>query len=173
MTTRIAAPGERVTVLLDGLSIATGAGALGGAGMTLTRGQTFVVTDALIEASRDRNGDLGWPKLVHDEAAQLAFWGRRMLAPAPPPGFLARAAEDVVEDLTVPEYGTPDWAEARETARKAAWNVEAPRERALARAAVERRFGAAPLTSSTTWSDPAERERLETIARAVDERARR
>ena len=162
MTSRIAAPGERVTVLLDGLSIATGAGALGGAGMTLTRGQTFVVTDALIEASRDRNGRLGWPALVHDEAAQLAFWGRRMLAPA----------DDVVEDLTVPEYGTPDWEEARETARKAAWRIENPQERALARAAVERRFGAAPLTSSTTWSDPAERERLDAIARAADERAR-
>lgn len=163
MTSRIAAPGERVTALLDGLSIATGAGALGGAGMTLARGQTLVVTDALIEASRDRNGAIGWPALVHDEAAQLALWGRRMLAPA----------DDVVEDLTVPEYGTPDWAEAREAARKAAWNVEDPRERALARAAVERKFGAAPLTSSTTWTDPAERERLEVIARAADERARR
>ncbi|MBD8218339.1 hypothetical protein IFU40_06800 [Microbacterium sp. CFBP 13617] len=130
--------------------------------MTLTRGQTFVVTDALIEASRDRNGALGWPALVHDEAAQLAFWGRRMLTPA----------DDVVEDLGVPEYGTPDWEEARETARKAAWRIEDPQERALARAAVERRFGAAPLTSSTTWSDPAERERLEEVARAADERAR-
>lgn len=162
MTSRSAAPGERVTVLLDGLSIATGAGALGGAGLTLTRGQTFVVTDALIEASRDRNGDLGWPKLVHDPEAQAAFWGRVMLAPA----------DDVVEDLSVPEYGTPDWEEARETARKAAWRIENPQERALARAAVERKFGAAPLTSSTTWSDPAERERLEGIARAADERAR-
>ncbi|MBD8205092.1 hypothetical protein IFU08_09775 [Microbacterium sp. CFBP 8790] len=139
----------------------TGRGTLGGAGMTLARGKVFVVTSDLVEASRDRNGDPGWPALVHDEEKQTAFWGRRMLAPA----------DDVTEDLSIPERGSAAWEEAREAARVAAWRIEDPRERALARAAVERRYGPAPLTSSTTWSDPAERERLDASARAADARA--
>lgn len=46
-------------------------------------------------------------------------------------------------------FGDPDWAEQREAARRRAWAILDPAERAAAREAVEREYGPAPSTSNT------------------------
>lgn len=48
------------------------------------RGQTVTVTDAMLDQSKDRNGD-SWLDLVDDEAAQIARYGHRLIARGPCP----------------------------------------------------------------------------------------
>ena len=65
-------------------------------------------------------------------------------------------------------FGDPDWQEQREAARKRAWAILDPTERAAAREAVEREYGPAPSTSSTLsapTSSPQERAAAEQRAR--------
>lgn len=51
-------------------------------------------------------------------------------------------------------FGDPQWAEEREEARKRAWSLQDPEERAAARAAVEAEYGPAPSTSKALNSAP-------------------
>lgn len=44
------------------------------------RGQTVTVTAEMIDLTTDRNGD-SWLDDVDDEAAQVARWGQRLIAP--------------------------------------------------------------------------------------------
>lgn len=44
------------------------------------RGQTVTVTAEMLELTTDRNGD-SWLDDVDDEAAQVARWGQRLIAP--------------------------------------------------------------------------------------------
>lgn len=107
--------------------------------LTLTRGDRIVVTTEMISAAVDRNGDPGWVALVHDAERQVRRWGRVHLAPGEPPA-----------DLQPWEYGTPDWAEAREEARKAAWKEVDPQRRAAALQRVHAVYGPPPVTSTIT-----------------------
>ncbi|MFK3678696.1 hypothetical protein ACI2IP_13270 [Microbacterium sp. NPDC090218] len=124
-------------------------------GMQLFRGDTVTVQRSWIEASRDGSGQLTWPTLVHDPDEQVRRWGRVRLAPGPFP-----------EEASRYERGTPDWAEAREQARKAAWAEPNAERRAAALAEVAREFGPPPVTSTivSTTPDPS-------IKRAAEQRA--
>jgi hypothetical protein len=107
--------------------------------LQITRGDRIVVTEELIEASRDRNGNLTWPAMVHDEAAQLRRWGKIHLAPGEPPA-----------DMQPWIYGDASWSEAREVSRRAAWAETDPQRRAAALQKVTEVFGAPPTTSTVT-----------------------
>lgn len=65
-------------------------------------------------------------------------------------------------------YGSPDWQEQREAARKRAWAVMDPDERAAARKAVELEYGPAAPTSNTLSAPTSSPEQ-----RAADEQRRR
>jgi hypothetical protein len=106
-------------------------------GAALARGSVLTVTSAIVEAGRDRNGN-SWLDLVDDVDGQAARWGQKMFARGPWP--------DGAEPWTP---GAPDWFEAREQARRAAWAIVNPDERQAALRNVERRYGAAPTTSTT------------------------
>lgn len=138
---RLPEPGETIHCLETGLTIATGQGWLAG-GAVLNRGQNIVVTTALLEANRDRGGRYRGPGLAHSPEAQLAVHGRLLFAPGPAP------------DDMVPEHGTAEWRMAREAARQAAWAEADPERRAAALAAVNAKFGAAPVTSTIINSTP-------------------
>lgn len=64
-------------------------------------------------------------------------------------------------------YGDPEWQEAREAARRRAWAILDPAERAAAREAVEREYGPAPSTTKTLNSAP------DPAARAASEQRQR
>jgi hypothetical protein len=143
-------PGDVVHVLESGMTIPRTTSLWGGApALQLTRGDVFTVTAEMIEASRDRNGRVTWPAMVHDEAAQVRRWGTVRLRPGNAP-----------EGMQPWTYGSPDWAEARETARRAAWAEPNPERRAEALQHVTEVYGAAPTTSTTlnTARTPSERE---------------
>ncbi|MGX1701704.1 hypothetical protein [Microbacterium sp. NPDC055357] len=160
---RIVSPGEEVYCVAHGLTISTSTGGvLGGRFVTLRPGQTFVVTAAMIEASRDRHGRIGWPAWVHDEAEQVRRWGKVMLRPGRP-----------AEDFVPWRFGSEEWAEARETARRRAWAQDSPAEQRAALAEVERVYGPGRKTSFTTnkqrYGTPSEHaasEQAEAFARA-------
>lgn len=105
--------------------------------LTLTRGDRIVVTPEMIDAAKDRHGSPGWVELVHDPERQVRRWGKVHLAPGEPP-----------EDMPRWEVGTPDWAEAREEARKAAWQEVDPQRRAAALQRVHDVYGPPPVTST-------------------------
>ncbi|MET2012358.1 hypothetical protein ABXJ56_12445 [Microbacterium chocolatum] len=132
-------PGTVVHCLDDrGITIPQSVTIFGEHALTFTRGDTFVVTEKMLDAARDKFGNPGGVWLAADEPEQVRRWGRVRLR-------LGAAPRDL-ESWT---YGTPQWASAREEARIAAWAVSDPVERAQARRAVEERFGPAPTTSTT------------------------
>lgn len=147
-------PGSIAHCLATGTTISTGAGWLAG-GVVLNRGQNVVVTTAMLEATRDAGGRYTGVALVNDPAAQLARHGRVLFAPGEAPADM------------VPEHGTAEWRMAREAARQAAWSESDPARRNAALAAVNSKFGPAPITSTTisTTPDPS-------IAAAEAQRAR-
>lgn len=73
-------------------------------------------------------------------------------------------------------YGDAEWEASRESARRRAWSVSDPQERAAARAEVERVYGPAPTTSQSVdirehYTERQAREQAERRARgAVDRR---
>lgn len=136
---RLPVPGETIHCLESGLTISTGGGWITG-GAVLARGQNLVVTTQLLEANRDALGRYGGPGLVHHPDEQMAVHGRLLFAPGPAP-----------DDMTA-ETGTAEWVEQREVARRAAWAEPDPARRTDALAEVERKYGAAP-TTSTHWKN--------------------
>lgn len=151
---RLPEPGSIVHCLVTGTTISTGQGWLAG-GAVLNRGQNVVITAAMLDATRDAGGRYTGVALVNNPDAQLARHGRILFAPGEAPA-----------DMTF-EPNTREWREAREAARTSAWTESDPARRAAALAEVERRFGPAPVTSTTisTTPDPS-------IALAEQQRAR-
>jgi hypothetical protein len=151
-------PGDQFHVLVSGFTIHTKPNSFTSTAAVLDRGATVTVTDDLIEASRDRFGNLGWPAILHDPEAQVRRWGRVHIAPGPAPAGLQRW-----------EYGDARWADDRARARATAWAETDPDERARKLGELERVYGPAALTSKTTavfrpGEHPTERQ-----ARAQDE----
>ncbi|MGV8976546.1 MAG: hypothetical protein ACOH17_00725 [Cellulomonas sp.] len=129
-------PGEQFHFLASGFTFATSVGFLG-TGTVSTRGRTVTATQALLDASHDKNG-ASWLDLVDDPQAQTARWGHEV--------FGRGNAPEGIESW-VP--GDPEWYSQREEARSAAWSLPTGRARKDALAAVQARFGAAPRTSKT------------------------
>lgn len=98
------------------------------------RGQTITITQALLDASVDRNND-SWLDLTEED--QQARYGvvRWRRGPAP----------DDMESWT---RGTAEADMAREAARKLAFSIADPQAQALALAEVYKKFGRKP-TSRT------------------------
>jgi hypothetical protein len=118
-------------------------------GRVFRRGEEFTLSADDIASTLDTNGE-SW---IDNELARPD--GRVAAGPWP-------------EGQPNWTFGSPDWAEAREIARQAAWAEGDPAERARKRAEVELQFGAAPSTSRTIaapLSSPQER--------AADEQRRR
>lgn len=147
------APGDTIHALVTGTTFATGSSLMSASHVT-TRGESYVVTQKLIEASRDAGGRSWLRHLISDEA-QLRRWGEVRFGIGPAP-----------EGMTA-ERGTAEHREQREAARREAWGMPTAQARADALAAVESRFGPAPTTSTTisTSPDPS-------IAAAAAQRAR-
>jgi hypothetical protein len=128
----------------DGLTIPRTTSMWGGLPAIITRrGESYILTEEMLKASKNRFGQVGWPAVVADPDGQIRKWGRQYLAPGPAPAGL----ESWV-------HGSTEWREARERARREAWAQPSDAERAYALAEVQRRFGDAPVTSSTLNSAP-------------------
>jgi hypothetical protein len=127
-------PGDKVHVLAefayqDELSWVSG--------KVARRGQTIEVTEALIEASKDRFGR-SWLDLVDDPAGQVAVYGKEIIGRGPFPAGLVP---------TQPR--TLDHREARLEAARAARELPKGPERDDALAKVEKLYGPAEPTSRT------------------------
>lgn len=147
------AAGDQIHAKVTGVTFAVGRGFTSASHVT-ARGETYTVTAALIDASRDAGGRSWLRHLVSDEA-QLRRWNEVRFGIGPAP-----------EGMTA-EPGTAEHREQREAARREAWGMPTAQARADALAAVESRFGPAPTTSTTisTSPDPS-------IAAAAAQRAR-
>lgn len=121
-------PGDTIHFLIDGLSFPRDSRYVS-SGVVSRRGLVAVVTDRLLEANKDRNGDC-WLDLIDDSEAQQKRWGQVAFARGPWP-----------KDLETLVPGSPEFREAREEARKEAWAASTEREREANLAAVEARFG--------------------------------
>ncbi len=150
---RLPRAGEQVHALVTGTTLATG-GPHGGT--VLTRGQTFTITDAMLELSKNRFGEHSGVALVHDAEAQIEKYGEVRFAPGPAPA-----------DLQPWTPGSPEWAAAREQARREAHSLPTEDARRAALAEVQQRFGAAPSTTVTLnkATDPSVRAAEEQQAR--------
>lgn len=137
---RLPRAGEQVHARVTGTTLATG-GPYGGT--VLMRGQTFTVTDAMLELSKNRFGQYSGVALVHEPEAQIEKYGEMRFAPGPAPA-----------DLDPWTPGTAEWRVAREQARREAWALPTAEGRRAALAEVQRRFGAAPSTTTTLNQAP-------------------
>jgi len=155
--------GEQVHVLRSGLSIHTGEGTmLSVRAVILQRGQTITITSSMLDAHRDRHGELsGWIGIVHDEDAQVRRFGE----------VIARAGE-APADLKPWTRGDADWQVARDRARRDAYS-RPEGERAAALAAVDAEYGPAANTSTETaryrehFTERQAREQSERIRRGI------
>lgn len=136
------APGDTVHCLKTGTTVHTG-GQFMASGVVLTRGDNVVITQALLDANRNRLGEPVGVALAGDPQAQLAKWGE-----------LRFALGEAPADLRPWIVGDPNWAEQRERARRAAHRETDPDRRAEALSAVTRIYGAAPVTSTSRTLGP-------------------
>lgn len=102
------------------------------------RGMSITITEAMLDASRDRYGET-WLTAIADPTEQSRRWGWPRFAPGPAP-----------EGMEPWVHGDALWAEQREQARRDAHALPTAEARRDALAAVEARFGAALPTSRTT-----------------------
>ena len=137
-------PGDTIHVLAGGILAF---------GIAWRRGDTFTLTPEMVASTVDLAGHTWLDDL--SENAQVRRWGapRFGLGVFPP-------------EMHPWLPGTRDWAEARETARRAAHQLLDPRERVAALREVERTYGS-PTTSKTLNAAPDPSARL-----ADDQRAR-
>ncbi|MDR6691316.1 hypothetical protein J2X55_002228 [Microbacterium sp. 1154] len=136
-TIRLPQPGEEVHCLVPGTVLYNGD--VFGGGEPLRAGQVFIVTAAMIEASRDRHGQYRGVSLVHEPEMQQALYkGKILFAPGRP-----------ADDFVPWTYGDAVWAEAREIARREAHAKPTDAERRQALAEVHRKYGPA---ANTSWS---------------------
>lgn len=137
-------PGDVIHGLDEGgISIARSENIFGRASVILRRGDELVVDEEMIDASRDRHGNLTWPVLVLDELAQVEKWGTVRLRAGRAPA-----------DLRPWTHGSALWRELRERARREAHARTTAEARADALAEVERVYGAAPSTTTTLNKAP-------------------
>lgn len=136
-TGRSAQPGDEVTCAASGVTIHTGQFSMGG-GVVLSRGDVFVLTSPMIEASRDRSGEPTWTALIHDPAAQIEKWGCVR--------FLLGRHD--LEPWAAP--GDARWELEHRKATDAARSIVNPDERAAALAQIRERFGQKPVSTSYT-----------------------
>ncbi|WP_447647960.1 hypothetical protein [Microbacterium forte] len=135
-------PADIIHAKLTGTTFATGRGFMSASHVTKA-GENIVVTQQLIDASRDAGGR-SWLRHLVSEEAQLAAWREVRFG-------LGTAPEGV---RTWNRRGDADWVEQREAARREAWSQPTAEARAEALAAVEKRFGPAPTTSVTLNTTP-------------------
>ncbi|MFF8187856.1 hypothetical protein ACF044_11435 [Microbacterium sp. NPDC016588] len=98
--------------------------------LALRRADSFVVTAVMLAADVNVHGKPGWSILVHDEDAQLAKWGRVMLAPGEAP-----------DNMEPWEHGDAFWKEARNAARDIAFKEPDETKRRELFAEISRRYG--------------------------------
>jgi hypothetical protein len=130
------APGDQFHAKLSGVTFATGGG-FASSGHVSQAGETYTVTQQLIDASLDSRGQ-SWLSIIGDDAAQLERWGAVRFGLGP-------AAPDAPTWSTV---GDPDWHAARDTARAEAWAMPTAEARNAALAAMHAKFGPAPSTAT-------------------------
>ncbi len=129
---RVLKVGETFHAIHDGLTIATTVQLFGGSPAIITRrAQSYVVTEDMLEASKNKFGEIGWPALVHDADAQRRRWGTVYLAPGAAPAEM---------ESFLP--GGREANEARENAMLTAGQIADPYERGAAIKRVKARFGA-------------------------------
>lgn len=135
-------PADIIHAKLSGITLATGRGFMSASHVTKA-GENIVITSQLIDASYSASGR-SWLSHLVSEEAQLAAWNevRFGLGPAP------------ADAATWNRRGDADWVEQREAARREAWAQPTAEARAEALAAVEKRFGPAPTTSTIISSTP-------------------
>ncbi|WP_350352498.1 hypothetical protein ABS642_05155 [Microbacterium sp. A8/3-1] len=136
-------PGDQFHAVMTGCTFSTGGGFLASSHVS-TAGETYTVTQQLIDASRDRYGD-SWLIYLASDEAQIQKWGavRFRLGPAP---------EGIA---TWNQRGDADWTQQREAAKAEAWGLPTAEARAAALAAVDARFGPAVTTATySKYTDP-------------------
>lgn len=131
-------PGDRISFLVHGLShhrVISGMHT----GVVSRRGDELTVTTDLLDANRDRNGDLpAWLRLLHDPEGQVRHFGQQVVSDS---------AWDKSLLLTLP--GEPEHEDARREAIRTANLIEDKADRKAALRDVEAMFGPAPSTSRT------------------------
>jgi hypothetical protein len=107
-------------------------------GVVSAYGDETLLTVALYDLGRDRNG-FSWWDVLDDEADQSRRWGRRMICRGPWPHDEPRL-----------EPGSVEWEIAQQVARQGAASIpdDETRRAALARVAAE--YGPAPASNRTT-----------------------
>ena len=125
--TKTPTPGEQFH-FLKSMAFPTDLTSSGG-GTVSRRGQVATVTEKLLEAGRDRNGDC-WLDLLHYPEKQEARWGSVVIVPGLPD-----------KDFDCFEKGSVEEDMAREAARTIAAAIPDPAECQRALAAVTRQFG--------------------------------
>lgn len=138
MTTKTTplAPGDTIHWVRSGLIYRTSE-STHAASEVSKRGTALVITEAILAAGYDRNGENSPWDLADDEAGQVARWGA--------PGF---ARGPVPEGMTLYTPGSTEADVAHSEARTAAWAQADPERRAEALRALKQEFG--NLTTSTT-----------------------
>ncbi|MFT4282018.1 hypothetical protein [Microbacterium sp.] len=121
------------------------------------RGASLKLTADMIERSVSADGT-SWLDRVDD-----------------PDGRIGRGEWPATEPRWV--YGDPEWQAERESARRRAWAVSDPEERAAARAEVQRVYGDGPTTSQSVdiaehYTERQAREQAERRARGLVDRTR-
>ncbi|WP_230006080.1 hypothetical protein, partial [Microbacterium sp. Bi128] len=137
---RVLEVGETFHAIHDGLTLPCTTQLWGGRPAIITkRSSTYTLDTEMVEASRDKFGNLTWTTRVYDEQAQVQKWGRVYLRPGAAPegmeSFVGRGRE---------------WSEQRELAVMKAQAISDPYERGLAMAAVTKRFGTPPNPNAST-----------------------
>ena len=127
--------GKRFHFLATGVTFLVSTKSAGG-GAVSTRGDELVITEDMLEANTDRNGWC-WLELLTDQAAQVARYGRQLIAEGPRP-----------EGMLSTEPGSPEHTEARSRALAEAFAENEPEDRLTALANVRSTYG--NLTTSTT-----------------------
>lgn len=136
-------PGDTIHALKTGVTFATGQGFISASHVSRA-GENYVVTQKIIDASYSNSGRSWLAHLVSDEA-QIAAWGEVRFglgqAPADAPTWNVR--------------GDADWTQQRDLARSEAWNQPTLEGRNAALAAMNKRFGPAPSTTTySRYTDP-------------------
>jgi hypothetical protein len=140
-------PGEQFHAKLSGVTFPTGGGFTSGGHVTKA-GETYTVTQQLIDASISASGR-SWLAIIGDDEAQIQKWGSVRFGLGP-------AASDAPSWNAV---GDPDWHRARDAARGEAWNQPTAEARNTALAAMNAKFGPAPVTAIYSVSvDPSIRQ---------------
>ena len=134
-TNQLAKVGDIFHFAIDGVTYARSKSL--GDGVVSHRGDEVTITESLLEASRDRNGD-SWLHLLHDPDTQVRRWGRLAFAPGPFPTNEVSA-----------EPGTVARELAREKARQAAVAITDRAARTQAMQQVQAVYGGPRPTSQT------------------------